>query len=196
MVPYRVVHNRSPSPTRRRTSRRVSRTEVIRESPRPSASYVSVPAPSHVAVPAPKPLQIPPPQPVPVFVQPSPPPAPVPPPSHHGGAHYVEVSPRSSVTSHSPDRSEYIMREREYRRERRDYSPESSPRYEHFRYVEPAPSESDHYERRYSRRERSHSRARSRSRDYGYDPRGSYRETRERVVIVDDDGRRRREYRR
>lgn len=100
------------------------------------------------------------------------------------------------MTSHSPDRSEYVVHEREYRRERRDYSPESSPRYEHFRYVEAAPSEPDRYER-YTRRERSRSRARSRSRDYGYDdPRGSYRETRERVVIVDDDGRRRREYRR
>jgi hypothetical protein len=86
------------------------------------------------------------------------------------------------------------MHEREYRRERRDYSPESSPRYEHYRYVDPPPAESDHYER-YTRRERSRSRARSR--DYGYeDPRGSYRETRERVVVVDGDGRRTREYRR
>lgn len=82
------------------------------------------------------------------------------------------------------------MHEREYRRERRrDYSPESSPRYEHFRYVEGPERD------RYDDMRRSRSRARSRSRDHGYeDPRGSYRETRERVVIVDDDGRRRREY--
>ncbi|KAF2176671.1 hypothetical protein K469DRAFT_722060 [Zopfia rhizophila CBS 207.26] len=188
VVPYRVVRTRSPSPNRhRRSTHRVSRTEVIRESRPPPSSYVSVPTP--------KPLAIPAPQPVPVFVQPSPPPPP-PPASSHIGHHYVEVSPRSSVTSHSPSRSEYVVHEREYRRERRerDYSPESSPRYEHFRYVEPAP-EPDRYER-YSRRERSRSRARSRSRDYDYDPRGSYRETRERMVIVDDDGRRRREYRR
>jgi hypothetical protein len=95
------------------------------------------------------------------------------------------------VTS-SVGRSDYVVHETEYRRERRrDYSPESSPRYEHFRYVEAAPEADERYER-FSRRERSRSRARSR--DYGYDdPRGSYRETRERVVI--DDGRRRREYR-
>jgi hypothetical protein len=102
------------------------------------------------------------------------------------------------VSSHSPSRAEYITHEREYRRERRDYSPES-PRYEHFRYVDAAPSESDHYER-YTRRERSRSRARSRARsparDYGHDD--GYRETRERVRVVvgDGDGRRRREYHR
>ncbi|KAH7391764.1 hypothetical protein BKA66DRAFT_568181 [Pyrenochaeta sp. MPI-SDFR-AT-0127] len=193
VVPYRVVQrNRSPSPRRRASHtsvRRYSRNEIVRESsPRPSGSYI--------AVPTPKPLQIPAPQPVPVFVEPPPMPMPVPaPPSHisshhHHNAHYVEVSPRSSVTSRSssPPRSEYVYREREVRRERA-YSPERSPRYEHFRYVEPAPSESD-YSDRYRRRERSRSRG-------GYeDPRGSYRETNTRVSIVDEDGRRRREYRR
>ena len=150
VVPYRVVQQ-----PRRRASRRsrdiersYSRTEVVHheQSPRPSASYVSVP--SHVSVPSPKPLQIPAPQPVPVFVQPPPPPppapmpAPPPPASHvsshhtsrHGGAHYVEVSPRSSVSSRSssPGRSEYVVREHEVRRERqRQYSPEN-PRYEHY----------------------------------------------------------------
>ncbi|ORY00018.1 hypothetical protein BCR34DRAFT_628067 [Clohesyomyces aquaticus] len=192
VVPYRVVHDRrrSPSPSRRRHStHRVSRTEVIRESRPQSSTYITVPAPQPYAIPAP--------QPVPVFVAEPPPPPPPAPPSHHGGHHYVEVSPRSSVTSHSPSRhSEYVVHERETRRERvRDYSPESSPRYEHFRYVEPAPE--DRYEQ-YDRR-RSRSRVRSRSRGYGYDdhdPRGSVRETRERITIIDDDGRRRKEYRR
>ncbi|KAL6709683.1 hypothetical protein ACN47E_001111 [Coniothyrium glycines] len=194
VVPYRVV-SRARSPPRRRASRtserRYSRTEVVRESPRPSSSYI--------AVPTPKPLQIPAPQPVPVFVEPppAPMPMPVPPPapshisshhSHHGAAHYVEVSPRSSISSRSssPGRSEYVYREREVRRERQ-YSPDRNPRYEHFRYVEPAQSESDYD---YRRRERSRSRG-------GYeDPRGSYRETNTRVTLVNEDGRRRREYRR
>lgn len=88
-----------------------------------------------------------------------------------------------------------MVHEREYRRERRDYSPESSPRYEHFRYVDAAPPPSDHGYEQFSRRERSRSRARSR--DYAYEePRGSYSHTRERMVVVDDDGMRRREYRR
>ncbi|KAI8935943.1 hypothetical protein NX059_007450 [Plenodomus lindquistii] len=200
VVPYRV---RNHSPPRRRAShasaRRYSRTtDVVRESPRPSASYV--------AMPTQKPLQIPAPQPVPVFVEPPPAPmpapmpaAPPPPPSHmsshhtshHGGAHYVEVSPHSSVSSRSssPGRSDYVYREREVRRERQ-YSPDRAPRYEHFRYVEPAPSESDHYQRR------DRSRQRSRSRGGYEDPRGSYRETNTRVTLVDEDSRRRREYRR
>ncbi|KAF2280820.1 uncharacterized protein EI97DRAFT_454063 [Westerdykella ornata] len=201
VVPYRtVVRTRSRSP-HHRTSRRVSRVSVVRESRPASSSYVNVvrpPSSSYVAVPTPKPLAIPAPQPVPVFVQPSPPPTPPPPPSHHHHhhttAHYVHVSPRSSISS-SPSRSDYVMHEREYRRERerRDYSPDS-PRHEHYRYVRAPPSESDHYER-FTLRERSRSRGRSQSRDYAYDPRDSYRETRERVVIVDGDGRRRREYR-
>ncbi|KAF1845725.1 uncharacterized protein K460DRAFT_366574 [Cucurbitaria berberidis CBS 394.84] len=204
VVPYRVVQRNNHSPPRRRAShqsiRRYSRNEIVRESsPRPSGSYI--------AVPTPKPLAIPAPQPVPVFVQPPPEPMPYPaaPPSHisshhqhhqhQPNAHYVEVSPRSSVTSRSssPGRSDYVYREREVRRERA-YSPESNPRYEHFRYVEPAPSESDHYER-YQRRDRSRSRQRSRSRGGYEDPRGSYRETNTRVTMVEDDGRRRREYR-
>jgi hypothetical protein len=207
VVPYRVVQ-RHHSPSRRRVSRhsrdierRYSRTEVVHESPRPSASYV--------AVPSPKPLQIPAPQPAPVFVQPPPPPppapmpAPPPPPSHvsshhtsyhgGGGAHYVEVSPQSSISSRSSslDRSEYVYREHEVRRERqRAYSPDS-PRYEHYRYVEPASSESDHFER-YQRRDRSRPRSRSQS---GYDdPRGGYRETNTRVSVRDTDGGRRANY--
>jgi hypothetical protein len=209
IVPYRVVQ-RARSPPRRRASRRsrdierrYSRNEVVYDSsPRPSASYV--------AVPSPKPLQIPAPQPVPMFVQPSPPPppppapmpAPPPPPSHvsshhtshHGGAHYVEVSPHSSITSRSSslDRSEYVYREHEVRRERqRAYSPDN-PRYEHYRYVEPASSESDHYEG-YQTRDRSRQRSGSRA---GYDdPRGGYRETTNmRVSIGESDGRRRRDY--
>lgn len=189
VVPYRVAqrsnHSRRASHA---SARRYSRTtEVVRESPRPSTSYISMPAP--------KPLQIPAPQPVPVFVEPPPrmpmpvPAAPPPPPSHHGGPHYVEVSPRSSVTSTSSSagRSDYVYREREVRRERQ-YSPERAPRYEHFRYVEPATSESDHYQRRDRSRQRSRSRA-------GYEEaRGSYRETNTRVTLVDEDSRRRREY--
>ena len=156
IVPYRVV-NRNRSPPRRRASHRhsrdvehrYSRTEIVHEaSPRPSQSYVSSPpyisAPSYVPVPTPKPLMIPAPQPAPVFVQPPPMPMPVPAPhpppshisshhtqSHHGGAHYVEVSPRSSISSRSssPPRSEYVYREREIRRER--VSEPENPRYEH-----------------------------------------------------------------
>jgi hypothetical protein len=211
VVPYRVARDRSPR-RREREVRRVSRVsqEYVRDSPR--TSYVSAPAPR------PSYPTIPPPQPVPVFVEPPPihvPVAPPPPPSmsHHSAhhsAHYVEVSParssRSSVSSSDMDRSEYVVRERQYRR--REHSPaSSSPRYEHFRYVEPAPSESDHYDRhdRYDRR-RSRSRQRERSmsrghadfhgrgsRDYG----GGERITRERITISerDRDGRRS-EYRR
>ncbi|KAF2242740.1 hypothetical protein BU26DRAFT_131985 [Trematosphaeria pertusa] len=191
VVPYRTVRTRSPPHRHSHSTRRISRTEIVHESPRPSRSYV--------AVPAPKPLPIPAPQPVPVFVEPPPSPfhAPPPPPSHvssHHGPHYVEVSPRSSVTSHSPSRSEYVVHEREYRRERRDHSPE---RYEHYRYVEPPPSESDHFDRYERRRSRSRVRERSLSRGRGgYGPEYGERVTRERITIVDDDGRRRREYRR
>jgi hypothetical protein len=209
VVPYRVVSRHNHSPPRRRASRhsttRYSR-EVVRESrhesPRPSASYVAVPTPQ------PKPLAIPPPQPVPVFVEPPPAPihVPAPPPpashissrhSHHGAPQYVEVSPRSSYSSRSssPNRSEYVYREREVRRERA-YSPERGPQYEHYRYVEPAKSESSFGGgQRYGGRERSRSRVhvgygRERSRS-----RGSYVDERTRVTIVDDDGRRRRDYR-
>jgi hypothetical protein len=89
----------------------------------------------------------------------------------------------------SATHSDYVVHEREVRRERRDYSParsERSPTYETFRYIDPP-------EQRYAapRRERSRSRDRR-----SYADEGSYRETRERVLIVDDDGRRRREYRR
>ncbi|KAF1950668.1 hypothetical protein CC80DRAFT_496589 [Byssothecium circinans] len=201
VVPYRVVH-RDHSPRRRshQSIRRVSRTEVVHESPRHSASYVAVPSPG------PAPLAIPPPQPVPVFYEP--PPAPIPPPSvshhshhsHHGGerAHYVEVSPASSVTSHSPSRaSEYVVHEREYRRQRRerDYSPEErSPRYEHFRYVEGPGNESDYGGReRYERRSRSRVRERSVSRGRYDEP--AERFTRERVSVHVGDGRRSRDYR-
>ncbi|KAL5121929.1 hypothetical protein ACEQ8H_000145 [Pleosporales sp. CAS-2024a] len=151
VVPYRIVDH---GPSRRRAShqsqRRYSRTEIVHhESPRASVA-------SYVAVPTPKPLAIPAPQPVPVFVQPPPVPVPVPVPapppppsvshhshhSHRGGAHYVEVSPRSSISSRasSPGRSEYVYREREYRRERQ-HSP--GPHYDHYRYVDPATSESE-----------------------------------------------------
>ncbi|KAF2649470.1 hypothetical protein K491DRAFT_721617 [Lophiostoma macrostomum CBS 122681] len=195
VIPYRSVtrvRTRSPSP-RRRSSRRISRTEVIRES-RPASS-------SYIAVPAPKPLAIPPPQPVPVFVQP--PPSPPPPPashisSHHsthrsqhgGGAHYVHVSPESSVSSFDP--SEVVVHEREYRRERRgrDYSPESPQRYEHFRYVEGAPPPE-----RYERVDRRRSRSRGREYDYEPEPRGSYRETSTRIRINQGRGGRSAEYR-
>ena len=211
VVPYRVPRDRSPR--RRESVRRVSRIsqEVVRESPRPSSSYLAVPAPRPMPIPAPQPMPIPAPQPVPVFFEPPPAPLPPPPPSvSHHSAHYVEVSParssRSSLSSSSLDRSEYVVRERQYRR--REHSPaSSSPRYEHFRYVEPAPSESDHYDRydRYDRR-RSTSRPRERSmsrgrgdyygrgsRDYG----GGERVTRERITISERerDGRRG-EYRR
>jgi hypothetical protein len=211
VVPYRVVqHNRTAS--RRRTSRqserRYSRDIVNESSPRPSSSYIAAPprpSSSYVAAPPQKPpLRIPPPQPAPVFVQPPPAPMPAPPPppshisSHHqsqrGGAQYVEVSPRSSAESgsSSPGRSEYVYREREVRRERqRAYSPDDNPRYEHYRYVEPASSESDHYDHRYQRRDQSRQRSRSRG---GYeDPRGSFQETNMRVHIGNEE-RRRRDY--
>jgi len=85
------------------------------------------------------------------------------------------------------------LHEREYRRER-NYSPESSPRYETFRYVEGSnePRGYDRYERRERSRSRVRERSMSRGRDYGYDePRGGYRET---TRIVVNDGRRRSEY--
>lgn len=187
VVPYRVPRERSPH--RRGSVRRVSRIsreEVVRDSPRPSSSYL--------AVPAPRPMPIPAPQPVPVFVEPAPAPS-----VSHRSAHYIEVSParssRSSVCSSSVDGSEYVVRERQYRR--REHSPaSSSPRYEHFRYVEPAPGDGDYdrYERYDGRRSRSRPRERSPSRgredyygrgsrDYG----GAERVTRERITISERD---------
>jgi hypothetical protein len=204
VVPYRVV-NRNHSPRRHshHSVRRVSRTDIVRESPRPSASYISVPAPQPMPIPAP--------QPVPVFVEPPPPPppAPVAPPSmhfdHHRRAHYVEVSPSRSSISSSPTRSEYIIRERETRRERerRDYSPERSPRYETFRYVDGPEEDYDRYERRRSRsrvRQRSPGRVEYHDRGSDYGRGGSpygERITRERITINEGHGgRRRSEYRR
>lgn len=232
--PSRIIaHRRDLSPVRR-TSRRVSRVSYhehsasrlshsgrhsgsIVHAPRPqSASYVS--APAFEPVPAPSYKQIPAPQPVPVFVAPPPMPVPAAPPSEHHyhhhhppAAHYVEVSPRSSISSsdREPSHADYMVheREREIRRERsraRDYSPERGDRYEHFRYVEAEPERG-----RYEDLDRdrggyeTHVRySRSRSRGpppgtYGYEgsDQGGYRE-RERVVVVDGEGRRRREYRR
>ena len=206
VIPYRRA--RAPSPSRQRRSSRVSR-EIVREERyerRPASStYLPAPRPpsqTYVAVPAPSYTQVPAPQPVPVFVQ-----APLPPPlppashisSHHPirGPHYVEVSPRSSVSSHSlSGASEYVTHEREYKRERA-YSPERSPQYETFRYVG-APEPEPQYER-YQRNDRSRSRVRerSRSRDYGYeDPRGSYRETNTRVTVSDGGRRRSSQYQR
>ncbi|KAL7774843.1 hypothetical protein CFE70_005758 [Pyrenophora teres f. teres 0-1] len=178
VVPYRI-HQRTRSPPRRRISHVRQSRDIARHS-RDIERY------SRTEI-------IPAPQPVPMFVQPPPPPPPapmpVPPPpashvsshhthSHYGGAHYVEVSPRSSMSSRSssPGRSEYVYREREVRRERERHSPEN-PRYEHYRYVEPASSESDHYERY----QRDRSTQRSRSRGGHDDARGSYRETNTRV---------------
>lgn len=199
VVPYRVVQ-RDRSPRRRESVRRVSRTEIVRESPRPSSSYL--------AVPAPRPMPIPAPQPVPVFYEPAPQPLPPPPPSvshrsaHHAAHHVVEVSPRSSVSSASLGRSDYVLRERDYRL--REHSPaSSSPRYEHFRYVDPAPSDSDYHDRYDRRRSRSRVRERSLSRGrgdhYGSGSHHDYGErvTRERITISerDRDGRRS-EYRR
>ncbi|KAH6612508.1 hypothetical protein C7974DRAFT_445244 [Boeremia exigua] len=201
VVPYRVVSRHNHSPPRRRASRqsthRYSR-EVVREShaasPRPSASYIAVPTPQ------PRPLAIPPPQPVPVFVEP--PPAPIhvhapapPPPRSHGAPQYVEVSPRSSLSSRSSDtRDDYVYREREVRRERA-YSPERGAGYEHYRYVEPARSESSFGGRGYGR-ERERERSRSRVRvDYGRQrsrSRGEFVDERTRVSFG---GEGRREYR-
>ncbi|KAF1992885.1 hypothetical protein P154DRAFT_528161 [Amniculicola lignicola CBS 123094] len=201
-IPVRVSSRRRTS-----TSRRVSRAEIYRDSYRDSLPSVRretiiretrPQSSTYIAIPAPAPMPIPAPQPVPIFVEPPPPP-PAPPTvisthSHHThrGAHYVEVSPsrRSSTSSESSAGTyELHQHEREYRRERRAYSPDS-PRHDTFRYVEGPQSESD-YGERYVRRERS----RSRGPRYE-DPRGSYRETHERVTIGVDDGRRRSDYRR
>ena len=105
----------------------------------------------------------------------------------HGGLRYLEYYEFSLVRK--------ALREREVRRERA-YSHERGPQYEHYRYVEPARSESSFGGGRgYGGRERSRSRVnvgygRERSRS-----RGSYVDERTRVTIVDDDGRRRRDYR-
>lgn len=189
VVPYRrVVRTRSPSPSRRVT--RVSRTSIHELQRAPSVRMPALPPP------APAPIHIPAPQPVPVFVQPPPPPPP-PPVIHRTEAHYVEVSPQSSVTSHSDRRSDYYVHEREVRRER-NYSPARSDysrgeRYKTYQYIDAPEPERFHI------RERSRSRARSRSRDrYSYDPRDSYnnnRTTRERIsVSINDGGRRSRDY--
>ncbi|KAF2142115.1 uncharacterized protein K452DRAFT_26769 [Aplosporella prunicola CBS 121167] len=192
-VPYRV-HREPP----RRRSTRVSRTYIEEERRRPPSvvSHHHHSSQHFARVSNPPALQVPPPQPVPVFVQPPPhsvpvpvpPPPPPPPPtaprvpSPPPSAHYVEVSPRSSYSS-SDRGNEYVLREREVRRERREYehSPARSsytdyrrsrgPEYETFRYIEPPE------ERREPRW--AGGRDRSRSRDYrADDPRASYRSTR------------------
>lgn len=200
VVPYRVVHTGSPH---RRRSARISHTHISeRRSSR--SSYPTLPAPKPYPIPAPAPLPIPAPQPVPVFVEPSPPPPPPPaPPTAHPV--YVErhTPSRRSFSSESSESSRgdgNVIYEREYRRQRRDYSPSShgerSPQYQTFRYLD-APEEPplDHYVRRDSSRRRSASHSRDR-RSYHEDPRDSRRRvTRERVEIVDSHGTRR-EYRR
>ncbi|KAF2090829.1 hypothetical protein K490DRAFT_62156 [Saccharata proteae CBS 121410] len=193
-VPYRVSsYRRDYSPPRRRAAR-ISRTVIEERVPAVSytrSSRLSIPAP------APAPLPIPAPQPVPTFVEPSPPPPPptappsLPHPPSPPQAHYVEVSPRSSRISSEQSASDYVVREREYRRERREYSPvpneryEPSPKYETFRYINPP-------EERYVARERSRSRD---ERSYRGDPRESaerYRSTR--ITVGQGEGNRRRDY--
>lgn len=183
VVPYRVHHRRrSPSPVRRRVSRTVVR-ERISDSQ------------SHHTIPPPERLSLPPPQPRPQF-HPQPPPPPPSAPAPEPRAHYVTVSPATSVTSHSPSRvsrspsrfsdhrrSDYVVHERVERRHR-EYSParsSHSPRFETYRYVDPP-----------SPRRRSPSRDRSRYEDDDYG-----RHTRERIVISERDRTGRRgEYRR
>jgi len=119
----------------------VERDRIRATSPRRSSRVVTVAsAPPPEPVRSPRGYALPPPQPVPVFVQ-SPPPAPAP-----ADAHYVHVSPRSSLDDRRED--DYI-----YRREvRREYSPARSSRGD------------DVYEYRHLEGPRRSSRSRSRSR--------------------------------
>ncbi|KAF1344049.1 hypothetical protein BDV97DRAFT_73273 [Delphinella strobiligena] len=205
-VPARVVRRErrtSPPPTRRPTR----------------ASYV---APQQPSVERTYIIQAPPPPP-PLVVEPPPPPSPPPasvaaqePPRTQ--AHYVEVLPGSESDSSSEDarsrttsksrrtkaRSEYRLREREYRRETGLNPPPTDDQYNHYRYVR-APPEREANDRGGYGRELGRDRSRDRRTSLGAktsfveDPRasrGSYRRERERVVIVDNDGRQTREYRR
>ncbi|KAF2759417.1 hypothetical protein EJ05DRAFT_475621, partial [Pseudovirgaria hyperparasitica] len=206
VVPYRVA---SP----RRTSRHYSRTQIVEEDhrrpiPSPRTSYHS----THVStvIPSPRPNPIPAPQPVPVFINQPPTP---PPPASSVGRHstqYVHVSPASSVTSHSRTHSDYYVSEHEYRVERerhreRDHSRDrsrrrsrsrSSDRYHErpatYRYIDSRPLHDNRAE--FTRTHSTRSRSRSRG---AYDDDRDGRASsygREKVVIVDDNGRRRREY--
>lgn len=197
-VPPRVVRRerrRSP-PDARRSSR------IAYIQPRPPSverTYIiqAPPPPPVVQEPQPEPVEV---------KAPTPPPAPKSVKSVHEPrtqSHYVEVSPdsasssgtstedvRSRTTSksrHTDARSEYHLREREYRREREQAGPREE--YEHYRYVR-APPERGGYEGRRSIGARG---------SFADDPkssRTSYRRERERVVVVGNDGRTTREYRR
>ena len=193
-VPIRV-HRRSTrrrdyySPPRHQPSVvRVSHHSVREAVPSPSVTVVS--KPSGLAVPAP--------QPVPVFVQPAPPSPRLAPPRHSDAGSYadvnlVEVSPSASPRSSADYRRIRIERERDYSPARSELTTRSSrgDRYETFRYVEPAGRDDylDHHRRSRSRH-RSHSRSNSRYLDEPV----YRREREERIIYVDRDGHRDRNY--
>lgn len=210
-VPARVVRRErrtSPPPTRRST--RVS--YVAPQQPSVERTYI-------IQAPPPPPLVVEPPRPPATVKSPTPPPASVAAPEPpRAQAHYVEVSPASESDSSSESdvrsrttsksrrteaRSEYRVREREYRRETA-LNPPTDDQYNHYRYVR-APPERGSNDRGGHGRDLGRDLSRDRRRSLGAktsfveDPRasrGSYRRERERVVIVDNDGRQTREYRR
>lgn len=121
--------------------------------------------------------------------------------SSSGSSSHDDVRSRKTSKSHKTEsRSEHFVREKEFRKERR-YSPPQPEPYDTYRYVQAPPPPRDHSRGGYAGREPSRNRGnslgvRSPSID---DPRGSrasYRRERERVIVVDDEGRRTREYRR
>lgn len=136
-----------------------SRRSYDRVSIRTSQPTIVVPTPAPLPLPPPTGKVLPAPQPVPQFESP-----PLSPPE----VHYVHVSPRSSVSSHSHrDHHEDTYRyERTERRYQREVSPPRSPQYYEYRHVDaPEP------EPRYVRRERQRSRSRQRSPVRRYDDR-------------------------
>lgn len=203
-VPARVVRReRRRSPPTERRSTRVSYVQPPRQ-PSIERTYIIQP-------PQPPPTIVEPPRQQVYAPPPSPPSAPSVAPEPRSRAHYVEVSPASvssSASSSSEDvrskttsksrrtapGSEYHLREREYRRE----SDQSQPRrddYEHYRYVRAPPERGSHDQGGLGR---GSSREGARS-SFVDDPRASrtsYKRERERVVVVGNDGRQTREYRR
>lgn len=135
-----------------------SRRSYDRVSIRTSQPTIVVPPPAPLPLPAPSGKVLPAPQPVPQFESP-----PLSPPE----VHYVHVSPRSSVSSHSHrDYEDTYRYERRERRYERDVSPARSHRdYYEYRHVDAPEPE------RYRRRERSRSRSRARSRYDDHDDR-------------------------
>ena len=210
-VPARVVRReRKTSPPTQRRSTRISHIEPQHQSiERTYVIQAPQPPPPPSPPPPPRPTTAARPEPVIVV------PALSPQPNTRPQTHYVEVSPGSVSSASSSDehahqkttsksrrsdpQSEYHFREREYRKER-GYSPPGKDDNNYYRYVRAPPGrgldDRGGLAGDATREGRGNSGTRGSFVDDPRASRTSYRRERERVVVVDNDGRRTREYRR